>query len=191
MSPAPTRRCSAARSSPGCSRPIGRRSSSSSNAEPLSLFCADESDGESLRACEQTNESLYRYDGAKSVPALATECKPSADSKTWTCKLRDGVKFHDGAALDANDVVVSYALQWDTKQPAAQGPRQRVRLLAGPVGRLPQSEAAGNAGTGNAKAVSVSVLRQRFRSDDMVGAPHPRRPRLTRHRIAPVWMTRR
>ena len=44
------------------------------NAEPLSLFCADESDGESLRACEQTNESLYRYDGAKSVPALATEC---------------------------------------------------------------------------------------------------------------------
>ena len=34
------------------------------NAEPLSLFCADESDGESLRACEQTNESLYRYDGA-------------------------------------------------------------------------------------------------------------------------------
>ena len=29
--------------------------------------------------------------------------------------------------------------------------------------------AAGNAGTGNAKAVSVTVLRQRFRSDDMVG----------------------
>ena len=139
------------------------------NAEPLSLFCADESDGESLRACEQTNESLYRYDGANSVPALATECKPSADSKTWTCKLRDGVKFHDGAALDANDVVASYALQWDAKQPAAQGPRQPVRLLGGPVGRLPQPEAAGNASTGNVKAVSVSVLRQRFRSDDMVG----------------------
>ena len=91
------------------------------NAEPLSLFCADESDGESLRACEQTNESLYRYDGAKSVPALATECTPSADSKTWTCKLRDGVKFHNGAALDANDVVASYALQWDAKNPLHKG----------------------------------------------------------------------
>ena len=91
------------------------------NAEPLSLFCADESDGESLRACEQTNESLYRYDGANSVPALATECTASADSMTWTCKLRDGVKFHDGAALDANDVVVSYALQWDTKNPLHKG----------------------------------------------------------------------
>jgi len=91
------------------------------NAEPLSLFCADESDGESLRACEQTNESLYRYDGANSVPALATECTASADSKTWTCKLREGVKFHNGAALDANDVVASYALMWDTKNPLHKG----------------------------------------------------------------------
>ena len=91
------------------------------NAEPLSLFCADESDGESLRACEQTNEALYRYEGADSVPALATACTASTDSKTWTCKLRDGVKFHDGATLDANDVVVSYALQWDTKHPLHKG----------------------------------------------------------------------
>ncbi|MFL5677445.1 MAG: ABC transporter substrate-binding protein, partial [Chloroflexota bacterium] len=91
------------------------------NAEPLSLFCADESDGESLRACEQSNESLYRYDGANSVPALATECTASTDSKTWTCKLRDGVKFHDGAAFDANDVVASYALLWDTKNPLHKG----------------------------------------------------------------------
>ena len=27
------------------------------------------------------------------------------------------MKFHDGADLDANDVVVSYAVQWDTKHP--------------------------------------------------------------------------
>jgi peptide/nickel transport system substrate-binding protein len=91
------------------------------NAEPLSLYCADETDGESLRACEQSNESLYQYDGADSVPALATECKASADSKTYTCTLRDGVKFHDGAALDANDVVLSYAVQWDTKHPLRKG----------------------------------------------------------------------
>ena len=102
-----------------------------SNAEPLSLFCADESDGESLRACEQTNESLYRYDGANSVPALATECTASADSKTWTCKLREDVKFHDGAKLDANDVVASYALQWDTKHPLHKGRASAFDYWAG------------------------------------------------------------
>ena len=32
-----------------------------------------------------------------------------------TCTLRDGVKFHDGADLDANDVVLSYAAQWDAE----------------------------------------------------------------------------
>jgi peptide/nickel transport system substrate-binding protein len=93
------------------------------NAEPLSLYCGDESDGETLRACEQTNESLYAYKigSAETVPALATECKANADSTVWTCTLRDGVKFHDGADLDANDVVVSYAAEWDTKHPLHKG----------------------------------------------------------------------
>jgi len=85
------------------------------NAEPLSLYCGDETDGESLRACEQINEALYGYEigGTAAVPSLATECTPSTDLMTWTCTLRDGVTFHDGAPLDANDVVLSYAVQWD------------------------------------------------------------------------------
>ncbi len=87
------------------------------NAEPLSLYCGDETDGETLRACEQINESLYAYKiaGTDVEPSLASECKPSADLTTWTCALREGVKFHDGAAFDANDVVASFAAQWDTK----------------------------------------------------------------------------
>jgi len=52
---------------------------------------------------------------------LATECTPNADSTVWTCKLRDNVKFADGSAFDANDVVVSYAAQWDTKHPLHKG----------------------------------------------------------------------
>ncbi len=93
------------------------------NAEPLSLYCADETDGESLRACEMSNESLYAYEvgGAAAIPALATECTANADATTWTCTLRDGVKFHDGADLDANDVVLSYAVQWDTQHPLHKG----------------------------------------------------------------------
>jgi len=30
------------------------------NAEPIGLYCADESDGETLRACEQMLESLLQ-----------------------------------------------------------------------------------------------------------------------------------
>ncbi len=92
-------------------------------AEPLSLYCGDESDGESLRACEQVFESLYAYEinGTAPVPALATECASSEDLLTWTCTLRDGVTFHDGATFDANDVVTTYAVQWDAGHPLHVG----------------------------------------------------------------------
>jgi peptide/nickel transport system substrate-binding protein len=87
------------------------------NAEPLSLYCGDETDGETLRACEQVNESLYAYaiGSTDVIPSLATECTANAELTVWTCTLRDGVKFHDGADLDANDVVLSYAVQWDAE----------------------------------------------------------------------------
>jgi ABC-type transport system substrate-binding protein len=91
----------------------------SQNLEPLSLYCGDESDGEALRACEQITESLYAYElgGTKTIPALATECKPNVELTVWTCTLREGVKFHDGADLDANDVVLSFAAAWDVEHP--------------------------------------------------------------------------
>ena len=93
------------------------------NAEPIGLYCPDESDGESLRACEQMNESLLAFEiGATGVvPALAESCDPNAELTIWTCKLRSGVKFHDGSALDAKDVVVSYAVQWDAQHPLHVG----------------------------------------------------------------------
>lgn len=87
------------------------------NAEPPGLYCADESDGEALRACEQMKESLYAYEtgGVTPEPALAEECTPNDDGTVWTCTLREGVTFHDGSTLDANDVVLSYAVQWDAE----------------------------------------------------------------------------
>jgi peptide/nickel transport system substrate-binding protein len=43
----------------------------------------------------------------KFVPTLATGFDLSADGLTWTFKLRDGVKNHDGSPFTANDVKTS------------------------------------------------------------------------------------
>ena len=89
------------------------------NAEPISLFCQDESDGESLAPCQQVTETLLAYaiDSGEVVPELATGCTPNDDSTVWTCTLREGVTFHDGTKFDANDVVASWAAGIDAANP--------------------------------------------------------------------------
>ena len=93
------------------------------NAEPISLYCADETDGESLRACEQVTQSLLSYEtgGTAVEPSLAESYEPNADLTEWTFHLRQGVKFHDGSDFDANDVVKSLAIQWDAADPLHTG----------------------------------------------------------------------
>ena len=90
---------------------------------PGSLFCADESDDVALRVCAQLSESLYRHDSPEPalVASLANACVPDENLIVWTCTLRDGIRFHDGAALDANDVVLSYAIRWDAAHPLHRG----------------------------------------------------------------------
>jgi peptide/nickel transport system substrate-binding protein len=89
------------------------------NNEPISLFCADETDGESLRPCEQVVESLLQYgkDTGDTFPALATACESNEEATVWTCYLREGVLFHDGSTFDANDVVASWAVGIDASNP--------------------------------------------------------------------------
>jgi peptide/nickel transport system substrate-binding protein len=93
------------------------------HGRPGSLFCADETDDVALRICAQVSESLYRHDLPEPAlaPSLATGCVPDGDLTVWTCTLRDDVRFHDGAALDANDVVLSYAVRWDAANPLHRG----------------------------------------------------------------------
>ncbi|MGH8941834.1 MAG: ABC transporter substrate-binding protein [Acidimicrobiia bacterium] len=92
------------------------------NAEPISLYCPDETDGESLSACQQTQEGLYGYDlEGQAVPKLATECVPDAEGVVWTCALREGVTFHDGSPFDANDVVASWSASLDGANPLHTG----------------------------------------------------------------------
>jgi peptide/nickel transport system substrate-binding protein len=92
------------------------------NAEPISMFCHDETDGESLSACEQVLEGLYGYDlTGEVVPVLAESCEPNEDGTVWTCTIRQGVTFHDGSELDANDVVTSFAVGIDAANPLHVG----------------------------------------------------------------------
>jgi peptide/nickel transport system substrate-binding protein len=88
-------------------------------AEPISLWCADETDGETLRACLQVYDSLmaYEFGGTQVVPALATSYEASPDATEWTFTLREGVKYTNGASLDANDVVATYMAAWDASSP--------------------------------------------------------------------------
>ena len=93
------------------------------NAEPATLWCSDETDGETLRACEQMYEALLSFSvgGVEVEPGLAEDWTTNEDATVWTFKLRDGVKFHNGAALDASDVVATFASQWDAKSPNHKG----------------------------------------------------------------------
>jgi peptide/nickel transport system substrate-binding protein len=48
-------------------------------------------------------------------PVLATSWSANGKGDVWTFKIRQGVKFHDGRALTADDVVYTYKLQTDPK----------------------------------------------------------------------------
>ncbi|MFI6503529.1 ABC transporter substrate-binding protein [Nonomuraea typhae] len=53
-------------------------------------------------------------EGAKPVPDLAAEPgQASADFKTWTYKLRDGLKYEDGTPIVAKDVAYAVARAYD------------------------------------------------------------------------------
>ena len=55
-------------------------------------------------------DNLYRYQGdpPEIVPWLAESHTVSDDGLAWDFKLRSGIKFHDGSAMTAEDVVYSF-----------------------------------------------------------------------------------
>lgn len=92
-------------------------------AEPAGLYCMDEEDRDTVRVCHQAMEGLFEYapGGTDPIPTLATGCNVSADGLTYTCTLRPNVLFHNGAQLDASDVLDSFAAAWDCAHPLHVG----------------------------------------------------------------------
>lgn len=52
-------------------------------------------------------------DTFQTIPELATEWSVSPDGKTWTFKLREGVKFHSGKDFTSADVVYTFKRFFD------------------------------------------------------------------------------
>ncbi len=96
------------------------------NAEPISLYCNDTWDGETFRACHQVQEALLDFSrgGVDVIPGLAESWDVSDDGRVWTFNLREGVLFHDGSSLDANDVVVTWQAAADCASPLHTGTGQ-------------------------------------------------------------------
>ena len=64
----------------------------------------------------QTGEYLAFSDQHLTLqPALATSWSPNSKADVWTFKIRQGVKFHNGQPLTADDVVYTYKLQTNPK----------------------------------------------------------------------------
>lgn len=67
---------------------------------------------------------LTEIDAAgKLSPGLALSWKPGEDGKSWTFKLRPGVKFHDGSEMTAEDV--QFTLMEGFRRPKAKASRVR------------------------------------------------------------------
>ncbi len=70
------------------------------------------SDQGGLDMLAQTGEYLCLSDQTLTLqPVLATSWSSNATADVWTFKIRQGVKFHDGSPLTADDVVYTYKLQ--------------------------------------------------------------------------------
>jgi peptide/nickel transport system substrate-binding protein len=64
----------------------------------------------------QTGEYLCLSDQHLTLqPVLAESWTPNSTADVWTFKIRQGVKFHNGSPLTADDVVYTYKLQTNPK----------------------------------------------------------------------------
>ncbi|GAB3282199.1 ABC transporter substrate-binding protein [Parasphingorhabdus pacifica] len=79
------------------------------------------SDGETFRVTRQIMEGLvgFKPGTAEVEGELATGWEQSADGKTWTFELQEGVKFHDGTDFNADAVCANFE-RWYNQTGAGQ-----------------------------------------------------------------------
>jgi peptide/nickel transport system substrate-binding protein len=90
-----------------------------SGGDPVSLEPGNITDGNSIYVQQQIYDRLldYKPGTTELEPALATEWEASEDGRTWTFRLREGVKFHDGTDFNAEAVRANVNRWWDPEDP--------------------------------------------------------------------------
>src|SRR5690606_4178311 len=80
------------------------------SSDPIMLDPAMASDGETFRVARQIFEGLVstKPGTVELMPGLAESWEASPDGKTYTFKLRSGVKFHDDTDFDAEAVCANF-----------------------------------------------------------------------------------
>ena len=106
--------------------------------EPGTLDPQFVTDVNTARAVVQIFENLVRWDeNFEIVPFLAKSWEVSDDNKTWTFKLQEGVKFHDGAPFNAEAVKYNFERLFD---PDVASPRKSVASMIDKVNVLGEYE---------------------------------------------------
>ena len=92
--------------------------------DAVSLDPINQADDTSSDVASHIFSTLLQYPttGSELVPALATEVPEAEDGgRSYTFKLREGVKFHDGAPFDAEAVKFNFDRWRDSENPYHKG----------------------------------------------------------------------
>ncbi|MCX6028960.1 MAG: ABC transporter substrate-binding protein [Chloroflexi bacterium] len=102
-------------------------------SDVVTLDPAVAEDGASALVATQVFDSLLAYQGSDQlpIPSLAAYWTTSADGRSWTFYLRPGVRFHDGAPMNADAVVFNIRRWWDPAHPYHQGSFAYFQFLFG------------------------------------------------------------
>jgi peptide/nickel transport system substrate-binding protein len=91
-------------------------------SEPKTLNPVTSIDVSSREVISQLTADLIHIDRVSQevVPSLAKSWKASADGKRFTMHLRRGIRFSDGVAFDADDVIFTFKAYLDEKSNSPQ-----------------------------------------------------------------------
>jgi len=108
------------------------------SGEPISLWCGDETDGETINACMTIFEPLlkFKYGTTLTEPALAMSYDVNSDATQYTFHLRQNVKWSDGTPFTAADVFATYSALWNYKDPNHKGNTGVFEYFGGWLGLL-------------------------------------------------------
>lgn len=108
-------------------------------------------------------DRLFTVVGGKTTPALAVSAEPAPDARSFTLTLREGVTWHDGSPLVAQDVAFSLVqLTTQGRQFAAELPRiidiANVAVTGERTLRVPTLQAVGDP-AGLLAGASMTVMK--------------------------------